>query len=324
MLSLLEGGGISVKVKERAKEIFRIIAGAESSVHGKDINEVHFHEIAGLDTIIDIVGVCVALDLLGVESISASAVAVGSGFIDCAHGRMSLPAPATAKILQGVETFQENTGKEICTPTGAALIKGLAQSFGTMPQMKIEKIGFGAGKRNLPGRSNTVKLVLGEGSSAAQFEANSVKSRYKVERVVEFKFAVDDITPEVVGFCIDKFISEGALDAYVAPLVMKKGRAGFEFTVLCKKGNRERIAERIFSETSTFGVRMEEKERLCLERKHHIVKVEDCDLRIKIGLRGDVESSTSPEFEDCKIAAEKLNMPLKKVYNLAIKAYMEK
>jgi hypothetical protein len=237
---------------------------------------------------------------------------------------MSLPAPATAKILQGIETFQEDTGKEICTPTGAALAKGLAQSFGVMPPMKIEKIGFGAGKRNLPGRSNTVKLVLGENSSSEQCAGGFLKSNFKADSVVEFKFAVDDITPEVVGYCIDKFISEGALDAYVAPLVMKKGRTGFEFTVLCKKGKHERIAERIFSETSTFGVRMEERARLCLGRKHSVVKVEDCDIRIKVGFSGELEASASPEFEDCKIAAEKLNMPLKKVYNLAIKAYMEK
>ncbi|MFH0910767.1 MAG: nickel pincer cofactor biosynthesis protein LarC [Planctomycetota bacterium] len=307
ILALLEKGALSPAVRERSEAVFRRLARAEGAIHGRDPEAVHFHELSGADTIVDVVGTFAAVESLGVESVSASAVTVGTGFVDSAHGRLPLPAPATLALLVGAPVRQEDTGAELCTPTGAALVTSLAQSYGPMPPLRLERVGYGAGRRELPGRSNTLRLLLG----------TRAESGAERDMVLELAAHVDDMTGESAAHALESLLSAGALDASAAPLIMKKGRPGLALTVLCRPEFREAVLGALFRETSTFGVRVREVEREILAREIVIVRVENRPVRVKIGCRKGAVVAVHAEYEDCKAVAWSENRPFPEVRALA-------
>ncbi|MBN1257896.1 MAG: nickel pincer cofactor biosynthesis protein LarC, partial [Planctomycetes bacterium] len=278
MLDILENSSLPEPVCKRAASVFRRLAEVEAAIHNQPVEGVHFHEVSGIDTIIDVIGVCALLDVWGVESVSASPVTVGTGSVECAHGRLPLPAPATAALLKGIPIRQEDTGCEMTTPTGAALVASLAQRFGAMPAMLVEAIGYGAGKRDLPGRSNTVRLFLGE--------CHACQEGSERDTVVQLTCNLDDLTGEAAGYVIERLLGAGALDAVVAPIIMKKGRPGLQLTVLCGTKNRSIITDIIFTETSTFGLRVQNIEREILQREIIEVEVAGIPVEVKVGRRG--------------------------------------
>lgn len=247
--SIIDGLDIGEKAARDAKNVYRLIAEAEAKVHGCELENIHFHELGTLDAIADVVTVCVAFDCLAPERVCASPVHVGSGTVKCAHGLIPVPAPATAELLCGVPTYSDGLAGELCTPTGAALLKYFVDSFGAMPQMRTEKMGIGAGKKDFD-RPNCLRAMLGEAE----------------DEVIELVCNVDDMSGEDVGFALETFMAQGALDAWWQPIGMKKSRPGMLLGLLCRAGDRERMLELIFRHTSTIGVREALCERYILKR----------------------------------------------------------
>jgi uncharacterized protein (TIGR00299 family) protein len=304
MLALLEGAALPAAAAERAATVFRRLAEAEAEVHGKRPEEVHFHEVAGVDTIIDVVGVCLLLEALAVTRITCSPVTVGSGTVEVAHGKLPLPAPATAILLRGIPIAQEKTGCEMTTPTGAALAAVLVDAFGPMPPLAIERTGWGAGGRDLPDRANAVRLLLGAPA------ADAAAADPERDTVLQCTAAIDDMTGESAGYLVESLLAAGALDAYVRHVTMKKGRPGFELVVLCPEAQGEALLDRIFAETPTFGVRLQRLERAVLAREEVQLRLDDQPIRLKFGRRRGELVTVAAEYEDCRAAARALGLPL--------------
>lgn len=304
---LIDESGLPATTKERSKKVFRRLGEAEASVHGIALERVHFHEVGAVDSICDIVGACYGLDLLGIEQIYMSNVNVGSGTVKCDHGLMPVPAPATAKLLTGHPTYSAGPSVELTTPTGAAFASALAERFGQMPAMKVDKIGFGAGTKDFKGHSNMLRVMVGDASSAT--EAATVT-------VIEAN--IDDTTPQVLGYTMDRLFEEGALDVTLQPLQMKKNRQGTLLSVIAKPEDQEKLAQLILSETTSLGVRMYSAQRRVLER--HIVPVTTPygEVRMKVSAEG----SASPEYDDCQKLAREKRVPLKDVIAAAQLTYL--
>jgi uncharacterized protein (TIGR00299 family) protein len=295
---MIDESGLPARTRERAKKVFLKLGEAEASVHGIELQRVHFHEVGAVDSICDIVGACYGLDLLGIERIYMSNVNVGSGTVKCDHGLMPVPAPATAKLLAGYPTYSSGPTVELTTPTGAAFAAALAETFGPMPAMKVEKIGFGAGTKDFPGHSNMLRVMVGEASAAT--EAATVT-------VIEAN--IDDTTPQVLGYTMDRLFEEGALDVALQPLQMKKNRQGTLLRVIARPEDQEKLASLILAETTSLGVRLYSAQRRVLER--HIVPVRTPygEVRMKVSAEG----SASPEYDDCQKLARERRVPLKDV-----------
>ena len=287
------------KVKEDAMAVYDLIAGAESHVHGQSVELVHFHEVGALDAVADVVGVCLLLHELGIERIVASPVHVGCGQVECAHGVMPVPAPATAWLLREVPTYGGEVRGELCTPTGAALLKYFAAGFGPQPMMRVEQIGCGMGTRDFPW-ANCLRAMLGETEEQEQ------------DAVLELRCELDDMTGEALGFAAQTLLEAGALDVYTAPVQMKKGRPGVLLTVLCREEERERFVRLIFRHTTTLGVR----ESLC--RRHVLRRAERTEdnplgsVRIKTAAGFGVERE-KPEYEDIARIAREQGLSLDEV-----------
>lgn len=299
---LIRKSGLSDNVKATALKIFSILADAEAKVHKRKKADVHFHEIGGIDSIIDIVGSAAALDHFGFEKIYSSPLPVTRGQVKCAHGWIPVPAPATLEILKGVPVVGQNVDGEIVTPTGAAILKAVCDGFCSLPLRKIEKSGYGFGDRIIEGRMNALRIMIGEGHPLIVIEAN-----------------IDDMNPEHYPYIIEKVIGSGAVDAAVFPAIMKKGRPGNMIQVLCEDGGRNRIIDLIMKETTTFGVRYFPIEREMLEREIVKVKTKLGDVRVKVGRYKEGTVTVSPEYSDCQKIAKKRKVPLKEVYRQAIK-----
>lgn len=238
---IIEELPLDVQVKEDAKQVYHLIAEAESHAHGQTVEEIHFHEVGTMDAVADIVGVCMLVQELKADRIVASPIHVGSGHVHCAHGVLPVPAPATAYILRDVPIYGGTIAGELCTPTGAALLKHFAVEFGDMPVMRVEKIGYGMGKKDFP-RANCVRVMLGT-------------EEQKMDTVVELCCSLDDMTPEQLGFATELLIQEGALDVYTTSIQMKKNRPGVVLTCMCKSDEREKFLHLIFKYTTTLGIR---------------------------------------------------------------------
>jgi len=303
MLELLDRSDLSAAVAERCCAVFTRLAEAEAAVHGKPLNEVHFHEVSGIDTIIDVIGVSLLLERLAVRTVSCSPVTVGSGFVDCAHGRLPVPAPATAELLRGIPVRQEDTGVEMTTPTGAALAAALAGTFGPAPEMRVERIGYGAGTRDLPGRSNVVRLFLG---TAAEARAGR-------DRVCELVCLIDDMSGEEVARAADRLRECGALDVYTIAAAGKMGRPAVEMTVLCPLPDVETMAAWVLAETSSFGVRRREVERSILPREWIGVQVGNAPVRVKVGCLGGGAYRFAAEYEDAAAVADACGCSLRQI-----------
>ena len=304
---LIEKTNLNDRVKTISLEIFSLLAKAEATIHGVEIDDVHFHEVGATDSIIDIVGGAAALVGLNIDVVYSSVLSLGSGFVDCQHGKLPIPAPAVLEILKGVPIEGSFIKEELVTPTGAAFVKSLSKEFGEMPDMVIEKVGYGAGDKDIEEIPNLLRVILGE----------STKS-YENEKIWVIETDIDDLNPQITGDLLELFLEKGALDVNLIPVYMKKNRPAFKLCVLCDKKLESEVIDMIFSETNTLGIRSEIVKRYKAMRKIKKVKLPYGDVYVKVGIYHGREVTISPEFESCKKLAKKLNKPLKEVYQDAI------
>lgn len=291
---------ISVKVKADVKAIYNIIAEAEAKVHGKPVNEIHFHEVGKMDAICDITAVAMLLDIIKPDKIIATPINTGFGKVKCDHGIMPVPAPATAEILTGVPIYSGLFEGEMCTPTGAAIVKYFADEFKNAPLMTPIKTGYGTGNKDFPS-ANVVKAILGKADYT-----NSVNS---TDTIVELRANVDDMTGEDIQYAVEVLMASGAKDAFITPIVMKKGRPGYLLTVLCDTSDKETIAHLIFKHTSTIGIRECLMSRMVLDRKFETVGTTHGEVKIKIS-EGYGVRKAKPEFEDLKAISSAENISI--------------
>jgi uncharacterized protein (TIGR00299 family) protein len=296
--------------KDLARRIFTCIGEAEAKVHGTTIRKVHFHEVGAVDSIADIVGCAVGLSLLGVDRIACSPVPTGTGHIEIEHGRVSVPAPATAEILKGVPLAPSAVACELTTPTGAAIVKTVADEFGPLPAMTIHSIGLGAGDRDLKEQPNVLRLIVGEAAGGSVSD-----------QVWVLETNLDDVSGEIIGHTTARLFEAGALDVYTTSIQMKKNRPGVLLSVLCPAELLAKAEKIIFKETGTLGIRRWQAARHKLERRPHAIETPLGPIEGKLAVLPDGSVSFSPEFEACRrIAAEK-NVPLKEVYEAALRAF---
>jgi len=298
------------EVKGKSLDIFRLLAEAEAKVHGIGVNEVHFHEVGAVDSIVDIVGVVYALHLLGVREVHSSSLPFSQGRVKTVHGELPVPAPAAMELLCGVPTYPLDIESELVTPTGAALLKGLAKSFGAPPPFTPRKVGYGAGKKDLP-FPNVLRVVIGEMPGEVALER---------ERLTVVETNLDDMTGELVGFVMERLFEAGVRDVWVTPAQMKKNRPAVVLSVLCDPETLPAALQILLRETTTLGVRVQEVERLCLPREFEEVETPYGVVKVKVAKLGNEVVNISPEYEDCRRIALERNVPLKEVMAAAISA----
>jgi uncharacterized protein (TIGR00299 family) protein len=328
---LIQDAPLADPVKRLAIHAFELLGAAEAKIHNVPVDQIHFHEVGAVDAIVDIVAASAGIHHLGVDAWYSSAVNVGGGTVVCAHGTFPVPAPATADLLRGIPTYSAHVQKELVTPTGAALLRALHASFGQQPGMSVERIGYGAGTRNPQDFPNVLRLSIGETSNigiAAPPVANGFAhththphSHDASQSVTVLETALDDLSPQVLAYVTKAALAEGALDVMLTPVIMKKGRPGTLLTVLCNESERPKLERLILSETSTLGIRIRQDKRSCLERSYVVVVTEFGDIRMKIGSLHGEQLNVAPEFEDCRAAAQRYQVPLKSVQQAAMVAY---
>lgn len=303
---LLQSSALSGVVKEKAVAVFERIAVAEARIHGVDVEDVGFHEVGAADSIADIVAACAGWEALGRPRVTCSSLVEGNGWVDCAHGRFPVPAPATLEILRGVPLRQIDEQAELITPTGAALVAVWADSFGPMPPMVIEKTGFGAGARNHPARPNVLRIVCGDDQGDTT-----------PAEVACLETNLDDMTPEMAGAAMERLFDAGALDVFFTPVQMKKNRPGFQLTVLCRPDEARRIAGVVLRETSAFGVRCRIQPRFTLRREIRAVETAFGPVNVKLGFLDGERVQAAPEFESCNEAARLHGISVQRVAEAA-------
>ena len=287
IVNIISGLNVSDKVKQNALAVYGLIAEAESRAHGKPVSEIHFHEVGTLDAVADIVGVCVLLKQLAPDRIIVSPLATGFGQVKCAHGILPVPAPATASIIEGIPSYSGSVEGELLTPTGAALLKYFADSFGQRPVMAVSGTGCGMGKKDFP-KANMLRTFLGD-------------SEGEGDKVIELRFNVDDMTGEETGYATGVLMENGALDVFTTPVFMKKNRPGILFTVLVKPEDKERFAKLIFENTTTIGIRYNEMDRFRLDRREEKVMTKYGEISVKV-TEGFGVTKAKPEYDDIKNA----------------------
>lgn len=307
--TIIENSDLSINIKDKAVNIFRMLGLAEAKVHGKSLEEVHFHEVGAVDTIIDIVGSCLALENLGIEKIYVSEIKTGYGFVQCAHGLMPVPAPATAELLaHGLLYAKGNIERELATPTGAALMAALAEPSADMPKgFSAEKVGYGAGTRNLE-IPNVLRATLGTVAEAKNYSLTVAECN------------IDDMSGEVWPYVQEKLMAAGALDAWITPIIMKKGRPAQMLSVLMHPQDLPVLEKIILTETTTLGIRYYDVARHCSERSFIDVELPQGSVKVKFSQAGGQILNIAPEFEDCRKLAEASKMPLKKIMQMAAAA----
>ncbi len=316
--ALIAKSRLSPRVKALSTEIFRTIAVAEGKVHGISPEKVHFHEVGAMDSIIDIVGAAVAVESLKPDRVVCSPLPLGSGWADTMHGRIPVPAPATVEILKGVPLAQSAIPFELTTPTGAAIMKTIAAAFGGMPAMTVEKTGYGAGKKDFRESANLLRVMMGGSYEKAPGPRNGEQELMVLET------NIDDMSPQIAGYLLERLLDAGALDAFLTPVQMKKSRPGILLTVLCENERSEPLLDLIFAESTTIGVRTYPVRRRCLERRTEKVKTRYGAVRVKVSMKDGRAINIQPEYEDCKEAALKKKAPLKKVMDAARAAFENK
>jgi hypothetical protein len=313
---IIRQAGISEGAKRAAVAIFEALGAAEAKIHNSDIEKVHFHEVGAVDAMVDIVCAAVGAEALAVDEIVCSPLNVGGGTVKCAHGVLPVPVPATVQLLQGAPVYSSGIQVELVTPTGAAIVKTLAKRFAQFPAMTIEKSGYGAGTRDFPGHANVVRLTIGE--SHAGLTGNTSQ-----ETISVLEANLDDLNPQVFGYVIERLLEAGALDTFAVPVQMKKNRPGILLTVLSRPEDASRLTQIIFTETSTLGVRRREEQRQTLARKWVEVATRWGGVRLKIASMNGTVTNYAPEYEDCKKIAAEHHVPLKRVINEAMEAYLK-
>ena len=306
---------LSVTVKNTAIAIFEALGAAEAKIHNTDIETIHFHEVGAADAMIDIVCAAAGAEVLGVDQWICSPLNVGGGTVKCAHGTLPVPAPATVELLRGVPVYSSGLNVELVTPTGAAIVRQLANRFASFPAMKIEKAGYGAGTRDFPDHPNVLRLTIGH--------SGEISKPTTQETISVLEANLDDLNPQVFGYVLDRLLEEGALDVFGLPVQMKKNRPGMLLTVLCRQEDADCLTNLIFAETSTLGVRRRDECRQILERRWVEVETQWGTVRLKIGSMNGKVTNYAPEYEDCRrIAAEK-QIPLKTVMQVAVQHYLQ-
>jgi len=310
---LISRSTLSEWVKQRSIAVFQRVAAAEGKIHGKPPEQVHFHEVGAVDSIVDIVGACVGLELLGKPRVLAAPVVEGTGWVKCAHGRFPVPTPATLEILgaRGVPVSQCDEPHELVTPTGAALLAELVESFGSMRGLTATKVGYGLGTRENKTRPNVVRAVLGETTDPASGHD------WETDTIAVLQTNLDDTNAELLGGFVEKALALGALDVFHTPIQMKKNRPGVLLSLLCAEAEADRFSELILQETTAFGVRRHAAERRKLHREFTTVKTSYGDVTVKLGKLDGQVIQAAPEYESCKRTAEKAGVPLKLVYDTA-------
>ncbi|MBN2539528.1 MAG: nickel pincer cofactor biosynthesis protein LarC [Deltaproteobacteria bacterium] len=309
---IIDGSGLNARVKRLSLEIFMKVAKAEAKVHGKSIDEIHFHEIGAVDSIVDIVGAAICRDTLAIDKILCSPIEVGSGFVDCAHGRLPVPAPATAEILTNVPIKSEGVSGELTTPTGAAIAVTFAEEFTVKKDFKILKTAYGIGNRDheIP---NVLRVFMGE------MDQNCCRDEYQKAVIIETN--IDDMNPEIYEHVIDKLLKNGAMDAYLTQTIMKKNRPAVQISVLCREEDADKAADIIFEETTTLGIRKYSVERKMMDRKVVTVKTPYGQVDIKLGVYNGKVLKLKPEYDQCKKLAKENNIPLNRIYEMVKEAY---
>jgi uncharacterized protein (TIGR00299 family) protein len=317
--SLLETCPLSEIVKSNSLIIFEKLARAEAGIHGCSLEEVHFHELGGIDAIVDIVGTALCLEKLGINKITASKLPLGSGFVDCQHGKLPIPAPATIEILKDVPVYGTEASNELVTPTGAAIIVCLADSFGPLPEMSVKKTGYGAGQRELQDRPNLLRIITGTPVGPEK----DLKDNLQTDQIIILETCIDDMNPELFGFLMERIFEDGALDVYWIPVYMKKNRPGTMVQVLCKEDRKDILIRRLLTETTSLGIRYYHAHRQLLTRDQLTITTSLGEIQVK--RIKDPEGSTRliPEYEACKMIALQKKIPLRVVYDTIVKEAAE-
>ena len=317
ILEIIGKSKIAPQVRDRAAAIFEKLGRAEAYVHDAPLEKVHFHEVGAVDAIVDIVGACIGFDALGIAKFASSPLNVGGGTAKMAHGILPVPAPATARLLQGAPTYSNGVQKELVTPTGAAIIATLCESFGPQPAMTVSSIGYGAGTLDLEHQPNVVRIMIGEvaeKSAATDFGFD--------EEIAVIEANLDDMNPQIYGHFQERALTLGALDVYTTPVQMKKNRPGTLLTVLCKPQDTQKLMDLIFAETTTIGARTYNAQRRILPRKSVSVSTIYGEVRMKVAsVNGHIRQAT-PEYEDCRKLAVEKDVPLQQVITAAQNAFV--
>jgi uncharacterized protein (TIGR00299 family) protein len=307
---LIEASDLSGDVKAKSIAIFVRLGEAEARVHGTTIDKVHFHEVGAVDSIVDIVGSVIGITALGIEKIYSSSLSLGRGFARSSHGIIPIPAPATLELLKDIPVRRTEIESELVTPTGAAIISTLADGFGPAPEMVVEKIGYGAGGRDLAEQPNLLRISLG-----------TAKYNYESDTVKVIETNIDDMSPQIYDLLIDKLLGMGALDVFLTPIVMKKSRPAVMLTALVDSPHLQEVCDCILTETTTLGVRIYEADRKKLSREIIEVETEYGKVRVKLGKIGDQVIKILPEYEDCKRLAKEKNVPIMKIQQATLKKF---
>ncbi|HEX7158107.1 MAG TPA: nickel pincer cofactor biosynthesis protein LarC [Edaphobacter sp.] len=332
--ALIQSAPLADPVKQTAIRAFELLGASEAKVHNVDIEKIHFHEVGAVDAIVDIVCASAGIHALAIDKWHCSLLNVGGGMVECAHGRFPVPAPATADLLREIPTYSAHIQQELVTPTGAAILRTLAPTFGPQPVMRVQHIGYGAGSRNPKNFPNVLRLSIGEAVEpkeevssrpeaalfAAAVEGHASLSQ-DANTVTVLETALDDISPQILAHVTERALALGALDVMSTAVQMKKGRLGTLLTILSDDAHVAALEDLLLRETSTLGVRIHQERRSCLDRTHTSVATPYGDIRIKIGSRSGEVLNAAPEFEDCRAAAAAHNVPVKQVQQAAIAAY---
>ena len=322
IFGLIEESGLEEPVKEMASSVFRRLAEAEAAVHGESVEHIHFHEVGAVDAIVDIVGACIGFHYFGARRFFSSPLNLGSGAVTFSHGTWPVPAPATTHLVRGFPVVMGEVQAELTTPTGAAVVTTLAAPGAATPAWTLDRWGFGAGDRELPGIPNMLRLVLGREAVSGRHSA-TVAGGVGEEEVLVLEADIDDLDPEAIGYFMETALGAGALDVRCAPQQMKKGRPGHHLSVLCRPQDRDRMMGLIFRETTTLGIRWKPWRRWVLEREFREVETGHGTVRVKVGrFRGEAVT-VWPEYEDLKRIAKRTRLPLKRLRQTAIRRATE-
>ena len=314
---IIEKAAISSTAKATAIKIFETLGQAEAEIHNTSIAQVHFHEVGAVDAMVDIVCAAVGAESLAINEWVCSPLNVGGGTVKCAHGTLPVPAPATLKLLRDAPVYSSGPQVELVTPTGAAIVKTLSTRFASFPAMKIDKSGYGAGTRDFPEHPNLLRITIGEAEPTHRANTSN-------ESITVLEANLDDLSPQVLAYAMERLLAEGALDVFSVPVQMKKSRPGVLLTVLAKMEDANRLTKTIFAETTTLGVRRREEQRQTLSRRWETVDTTWGPVRIKIANMNGSVSNYAPEYEDCRTLAEAQHVPLRTVMQEAIQQYLRR
>ena len=308
---IIKSSGLNDRTKERAISIFTRLGVAEAKIHNCTIDEIHFHEVGAVDAIVDIVGTCICMELLDIDKVYCGYIPTFYGTVKCAHGTIPLPAPATAELLKGAKWKTVGIEGELVTPTGAAIASALSENFGKMPSMTIKSIGYGSGKKDF-GMPNLLRVIIGE--------TDDCSCKYMPE-VTVIETNIDDLNPQIYEVVMERLLKAGALDVYITPIQMKKNRPAILLTVLSKEETVKELCNIVFEETSTIGIRLDKKKRICMPREFVAVSTKYGEIKIKVIKQDNKIINAQPEYEDCKSAAAKHSVPVKMVHDAAVTEY---